>query len=335
LSNILFLCFVILFSNSSQSLLKTKAYTESQAKTLIEKFKPVVYFHSDEAYFPTKIEDFKIDWTKANLSNSETFIDTKGYKGATTLSQNLPLYVSFLQNSDGTIRISYMFLYAWNDKGPELNLYGKAVGLGVDKDFTVGSYGLGVHYSDVEHIEVYLKSDGSFNYAYYAYHSWGTDKGDEKYSKDLAWEDGHPVVYCSKGSHASYTKSGEQVYKEIFYQKGTGYKAYAKLKDNCSKGKRWLSTNVRFLKFNGNQVSGISNDELYLGFKYSGRLGVVYKNDQWDSFLKNTGYSTVKKVVKTFSKSAANKMDSGINSLKDTLEAECAASNSFYGRGYW
>jgi len=320
---------------------KASNLSESYARTLISKYQPVFYFHSSEGYFPTKIEDFKIDWTKADLTTKDTYVDTNGFKGNTALAQSQPLYVSIIQNDDGSIRISYMVLYAWNDKGPYLRIYGKLASLGVDKSVTVGNYGLGVHYSDVEHVSVYLKSDGSFDYAYYAYHSWGTDSGDKKYAKDLSWDGTHPIVYVALGSHASYTSADDHAYKSLWDEQGSKvlgvrtYKTYAKLTDKTSKGSKWYSTNVRLLKLNGNAMSGISNDENYLGFKYSGRLGKTYDNTNWNGLETYSGFSSIKSAVKVFSKSAANDMQDGMDELRDTLEAECVASGSFYTRSFW
>jgi hypothetical protein len=301
---------------------------------------PYLYFHTSEGYFPTKIESFGIDWSKVTLNDSSATVDTNNYKGNTSLDQSVPVYTSILQNSDGTTRISYLFLYAWNDKGPKGHIKAKFVGLGIDKSWTWGDYGLGLHYSDVEHIEVYLTSSGNVEKVIYAYHS-DTKTVYYRVNGIQLITSTHPTVYVAKGSHGSYTSADTQDYLTVWDESKkvlgvTAYDTYLKFQDFTNSNTNvWKSTNPRLLKLNGNQVSGISNDELYLGFKYSGRLGVRYTNSKWEDLSTYTGITTVIKYVRKVSSSAANYIQGKWNDLRDSMEAECEASNSFYGRSFW
>jgi hypothetical protein len=339
-----FFCMIMLLSltncsNNLKSSVQTSSLSEADATTLMKKFQPVVYFHSNEGYFPTSIENFSIDWSKATINSKEAIYDTKGYKGNTSLKQDAPVYCSIKVNDDGTVRISYLFLYGWNNTGPKIHMKAKLVGVGIDNWVTAGDYGADLHYSDVEHIEIYLKSDKStVNYMYYAYHQWGTDSGDKIYSNQVEWEGTHPVVYAALGSHASYKSAGDLTYHTAWSEKKkvvgvTVYDTYCVLVDYTQKSKRWFSTNPRLLKLNDAAVSGISNDENYIGFKYSGRLGVEYTNVKWDDLKKYSGYNTFMAALKKVSKSTYNSIDDNMDEIEGLMESK--ASNGFYSRSYW
>jgi hypothetical protein len=326
----------MLISISFQSELKTKtALTEDEARTLMLKYQPVFYFKNGESAYPTAIEDFKIDWTKAKLGDKTAQVDTKGFKGNSSLKSNTPIYSSVVEQTNGELRITYMILYGWNGAGPTFSIKAKCAGMGIDKDIEVGKYGAGVHYSDVEHIEVNLNSNRSLKNLVYAYHEWT-----KTYSKsDLTWENStHPVVYASKGSHASYSNAGEQKYLKAWDVKKkklgvTIYDSKLYLKDYTSKDKRWYSKTPRLLKWNTNQASGISNDELYVAFKYKGRLGAYYDNDGWDKVKSVSGYNTFYKALKKISNSAARDVAEGMSEVEGTMES--GAPNAFYGRKFW
>jgi len=274
-------------------------------------------------------------------------VDTKGFKGNTSLNQNVPIYVSILENSDGTARISYLFLYGWNAKGPTLHVKAKMVGVGIDTTVTVGNYGFDLHYSDIEHIEVTLnKGYSSVQKIKYAYHAFSY----EKTASEVEWEGNHPVVYVALGSHASYATAGDQTYitlwsekktEKVVVTKVTVYDTYGVFEDHCpsskSDGKRFFSNTPRLLVLNGNKVNSVnmSNDEYYCSFKYSGRLGIRYDNRDLDGLKSAIGYSTFMKVLKTLSKSTYNKIDDAVDDYMDDAYVESSASNCFYTRGFW
>jgi len=311
---------------------KTMAYTETEAKALMLKHLPHLYFHADEKYFPTAIEDFNIDWSTVTLDDKDAEVDLNGYKGNTSLIQSVPVYTSILQNDDGTTRISYLFLYAWNEKGPRGHIKAKVVGLGVDKSWTWGDYGLGLHYSDVEHIEVYLKSSGEVDYVIYSMHS---------FTAKVTISGNNPKVYVAKGSHGSYSSTGLHTYLTVWDEDKkvlgkTVYDTHLKFEDVVDNNtKLWISTNPRLLKLNGAAVSDISNAENYLAFKYSGRLGVRYTNTYWQKLTDYAQVEDIVKFVKKFSNSVGNKIEDKWNELRDSIEAEATASRSFYGRSFW
>jgi hypothetical protein len=334
------LIFVVICLNFSlTSRLRTKTpLSEAEGIELMKKYLPVFYFHPSEKSFPTSIESFKIDWTKVAFDDDSQVYDIKEYKGETSLKQNAPIYVSILENSDGSIRISYLCLYGWNDAGSSIKFTGKATNYNQSTSVLAGKYGIDLHYSDVEHIEVILKKDKSLNYLTYAYHQWTKDYQ----VKDLSWDGTHPIVYIALGAHASYPKSGEITYFTSWSKSKktlgvTLYDTSLTLVDSCAassiQGKKWFSTNPRLLKLNGNKVSGISTDEENLSFKYSGRLGVEYENVKWDSLKSDIKYDAFMTILKLLDKSTYNQIDAKMDEVEKMMEAK--GSKSFYKRSFW
>jgi len=331
-------------TNSLKSHLKTSGLSEVEAISLAEKFKPVVYFHKDETSFPTNVNEYNIDWSKATFGNTDATVDTNKFKGSTSLKQDAPYYVSILENSDGTCRISYVIHYGFNPAGPTIHFKAKLVGVGIDIEVTPGNYGLGVHYGDNEHIEVTLnKGYGSIKQIVYAYHSYEMTVSGSGFETENGT---HPVVYVAKGSHASYPTKGDQNYNTVWDKSKktlgvTVYDTYLKFYDHPpsskSSGKRWYSTNLRVLKLNGNKMEsvGMSTNEYNIGFKYSGRLGLQYDNRNVDALKSALGYNTFYKAMKKVSKSTANDMDDALNEKLDEFEIESLASMSLNAKGYW
>jgi hypothetical protein len=333
------LIFVVLCLNFSLTArLKTKTLGESEAIDLMKKYQPIFYFHANEKYFPTAIESYKIDWSKLAFNDASQVYDTQGYKGETSLKQNSPIYVSILENSDGTIRISYLCLYGWNDSGSQIKFSGKATGFNKSSGVVAGKYGIDLHYGDVEHIEVMLKSDKSVNYVTLAYHQWTKDYQ----VKDLTWDGTHPIVYTALGAHASYPSPGDVTYFTSWTKskKSLGLTVYdtsLTLVDSCasssSQGKKWFSTNPRLLKLNGNRVSGISTDEENIAFKYSGRLGTEYDNVQWDTMKSGIKYDAFMTIMKYAYNSVYKEIDAKMYEIEKMMEAK--GSKSFFGRSFW
>jgi len=291
---------------------------------------PYVYYHSSEQNFPASIESFGINWSAVTLNDADaTFVTS--YYGPSSLNQSAAMYSSVYEFTNGTARISYGFLHGFNNCGPKGNIYAKTVGIGVDE--TISVCPADKHWSDIEHISVYLKSGyESVDFIIMAFHQWNT-----QYSASaVSFNGNHPIVYSALGSHASYPTAATQNYYEIWSEekKELGvkiYETYGYLQDYTEKGSEWICTNPRLLKLNGNAMSDISSDENYMAFKYTGHLGSDWTSTGTNDF--QTALKDVKKTVSVFSSSGASKIQSFIDEFDSYFEAN--APNSFADKGWF
>lgn len=315
--------------------------SESAGQTLMQTFMPVVYFHKDEPYFPTKIESFPIDWSTVTTYNSDAVASwSNDFRGNTAIDQSVPIYTSIQEFNDGTCRISYLFLYGFNGAGPTLEMKNTILGgIGGTSSIDVGSYGFDQHYSDVEHIEVTLKSGyTTVDNIVYAYHSWRKTVA----GTSVSYENGHPVVYVAKGSHSSWPTAGDQSYLQLWDEyKAYVYTTWAKLVDHCasssSSGIRWYSTNPRLLKLNGNQMTtnSLSTAEIYVGFKYSGHMGPTYTAGSVTGLQAAIGNKYVNDVLKYVTSSIYDEINGWIYSdFWTSAMLQNTGSTGFYGRSF-
>jgi len=196
-----------------------------------------------------------------------------------------------------------------------------------------------LHYSDVEHIQVTLnKGYGSIKEIIYAYHSWTTTVE----AKDVEFEDTtHPVVYVGKGSHASYHTAGDQTYDTFWSKKGTGYNTYGILIDypppNKTNAVRFYSSNPRLLKLNGSQTTTthLSTAEIYVGFKYSGHMGMTWPNTDVNTFKKDSGYDAMMSALKKLSKKDYDDISTKFNAQMSAWILVSQSSLGFYTRSFW
>ena len=304
------------------------AVSETEAKTLMNKYLPTVYFHGSEQYFPSKIENFGINWnTVSDWSNTEGTV-SYSYTGPSSLDQSVPIYTSVKTQDDGTIRITYAFLYAFNGCGPKLDVKVKALWITYYNDSS-SVCPAGKHWGDLEHISVILDSNRNLKYFTYAYHDGSNDYS----SSDITWESGYPVVYAANGSHASYKGSGTQNYNYFWdYSKSSaGTRSYGVLQDFTGNTYRWRTTNPRLLKVEGNAASDISTDEYNMAIKYYGRLGVQMTNAASSSAV--SALRTASKWIGKISKSVSNSLNDAIDAIEG--EYNSPAPNSLPKKGWW
>lgn len=295
---------------------------EISAKNLMLKYQPIVYFSKEENSFPASIEWFGIDWSEVGVNNKETRL-TSYYKGPTSLRQDAPVYTSILQESDGSVRMSYVFLFGYNNCGPNLRINAKVLSY-IESDKFYSVCPAGIHWTDIEHIQVHLNKDlSNVKYLKYAYHEWGIEDHEQIHPSEVEWRDTHPIVYSALGSHASYNKPGRQKYHEVIKKTSLFGNISASLYDyppeSVYEGMSWLSSNPRLLKLNGKPTRDISEDEEQFAFKYLGRLG------------KNMESNTLKII---------ENIASGGKILKDVIKEaknifESAAPLSLYHRKWW
>lgn len=226
----------------------------------IEGYKPVIYLHSDENYYPILAEEFF-------LHPETTLLDQNG---ATLIPPGeMTMEEIYDENNTGNRKTGYYFevphCVRWGSN-PELNtnedgdltspIYamayeGKRDGVpkiyvhyvffyGHNGAYKIAPLGIdladaGEHKTDVEHMTIEIdKETKKLERLFLAAHGEEGVWMDANH-KHLKYEDGtHPVVYSAKGSHATYPREG--VYVRIF-----GY-----VNDNTEKSVRWDPHVTRF-----------------------------------------------------------------------------------------
>lgn len=239
---------------------------------LLNKYRPILYLHSQEDYFPSSIDFIlensflqKKDKTKLldkPLSSSILYDSYKGEAGKDTeivLSpsslkvgqkdplNSIPIYgIAKLINNK--THLFYNFIYPYNGA--------KNV---------AGLRDVGAHFGDIEHITIVLNPDNTISELFYAAH--GSSEGRWLKPKDVTFEGDRPIVYVAKYSHASYPKEGV-----VFRFFGFG-------NDYTNKGFKWDPQVIRLyedtdtVNFNKNTMGWIyySGD---IGYDGVGSLGV-------------------------------------------------------------
>lgn len=213
-------------------------------ETLLYKFLPCFYFHSNEEYFITSIEDYIFDsslWWKGDESVKRGIL-TKDklvrYGDDTSLqpldvhgeySNNVPIYGKIDYYPD-CIELKYILLFKYS--GP----------IGPCNSF-------GAHPGDIEHVTVKLDLvTQEITSVYFSAHSGGTWVPKEKL--DFHSED-RIVVYIARSSHAMYHTSG---WKPRIFFFGNDY---------CDAG----------LPYNPLRIVRIDTDTDWV--KYRGKIGTV------------------------------------------------------------
>ena len=235
---------------------------------ILIKYKPVIFFHNEEKYFPcnadyfiknshliknNKIIDNEMTQTKLSKieADSNTFIqpinDTIIYGFAHNF-QDAPLYYYVRDEPNNNKIFIYFFLFfAYNGSYDILNIAS-----------------VGEHYNDIEHFTYQIdKTSRNLERIFYSAH--GSNEGIWKNVDEIEFikenEKIRPVLYCAKNSHGFYYKSG-CVFRIFGFandltNKGYKYSDFNYIKINKPENKNynpelygWFYSNIR-MGFNG------------------------------------------------------------------------------------
>lgn len=194
--------------------------TSATYDILALRYKPIVYLHSDERYFPSSVDYYMAnsglvapDGTKTNAPTTNAQLAAlpdggKGYHmqpadsklkyGQGTLA---PIYYHVYEAATGEFYITYMFYFPYS------------------APFYIAlAWPEGEHWGDVEHVTVQFDKDGNKVGCFYSIHSDG---------KLISTGDDRDLVYCAKYSHAVYPSTGVK------------YRLYGVANDLCDAGVLW------------------------------------------------------------------------------------------------
>lgn len=206
---------------------------------IINKYRPILYLHSEEKYYPCNIEKYlencalfyknnpvlnigevnEKTLVRNTLKNGKPVENVKYWNLRTKFKNknpnfeinNIPIYAKgkiIIENNIPFYEITYIFFYAYN--GP----------------YRIFNLKFDNHFADFEHITTRVNTDGELNSIYYARHGyyWGEWKNAPEIERT---EDGRPIIYVAKSSHANYPKPG--TYFRIFFLAN----------DKTNKGIKW------------------------------------------------------------------------------------------------
>lgn len=194
-------------------------YSEKDGITdeIINKFSPLIYLHSEEAFFPSGVDIFL-----ENVNIDNEFMTTKEpllcescsnpafLKGSNPADfpNETPVYALVVKKDFNITDVFYFYFYPFN-KGKKV-----CVGLFIDSIGCVGTYSVfGNHVGDWEHVTIRF-INGRPVEVYYSAHGYGTPvpwsevKGHREFMN-------HPVAYVAEGSHGCYANKGNYVYQKL------------------------------------------------------------------------------------------------------------------------
>lgn len=191
---------------------------------LIKIVLPIIYFHSNEAYFPEDLNFYiensalmqneKEIMNKVNINELENYSDTSSFVLKNDLKDGsldrATLYVR-VQELETQIRFAFFVFFSFNGA---LNV--------------AGCFKAGDHRADMERFSFYLnKNSHEIEKIYLGAH--GSKDGMWLVPNDFEKQDGKIVLYCALGSHA-------------FYNEAKTYWRYLGLaNDKTNKGTMWLN----------------------------------------------------------------------------------------------
>ena len=161
----------------------------------------------------------------------------RGGSSASTLSSSVPMHC-YIRDTPTHYELLYVFCYAYNAPYHVLLLMW-----------------LGAHDGDWEHITVRVdKSSDRISHIYYGAHGWRD--GVWRAAGEFETDDGRPVVYIAKGSHACYPNAGRWL------------RIWAGANDLCERGWRWDADRTLLLHFSSTGTDVEDKDISWL--RYSG-----------------------------------------------------------------
>jgi len=265
-------------------------------ETILEKHKPIVFFHKDEIYFPcnadffiqnssliinNKITDKNMNQTKIynlsidknfNYSNKKMFIQPFNEMviyGFRYNYEDSPLYY-YIRETNEKIYIYFFLFFGYNGTYNILNIMD-----------------VGHHYNDVEHFTYEIdKKNKTLDRIFFSAH--GKKEGTWKQYNELEFDGPpspkrpmspmgsvdkenktRPIIYCAKFGHGFYPRSGCII------------RMFGFANDLTNKGFKFSNYNyIKILKQNDNNF----NPELYGWFYSNIKFGVdgtsqIYKRD--------------------------------------------------------
>jgi hypothetical protein len=325
---ILVLAFTLIASTFANFLQQT-VITESQARDLATKFRPIFRFSEDEQYWPSSIEDFKIDWTQATGTGNDSFV-TYDFKGPAEFNEHAPVYSSVVPNDDGTLRVNYVHLYGYNGCGPVLRArVNTNWGFQLEQDLQVCPMGL--HNGDIERVTLTISADlKSVVSLTYAYH----DSVKTLTPNDVKFKGKRPVVFIAPGSHASYPNTGDQEYLPAWQYKGQTFETSGVFTETlCRRGPVWSDYKIRLLKLGASPTSDISADERQLAFDYVGRLGAPITSAAFDGFTQEA--MAMANILKPISVQAYQMAAGAVIMLGQKVKSAACPTLAGVGRDVW
>jgi len=345
------------FNGSYENLIFTNAAnTQQNLMDAVNRYRPTIYIHESEHYFPISIEALGVNWSTANGFNDENARVRTNPNAGMNFNGNAPLYVS-VKNSGGNILITYAVLQSFNDCGPQLSLTADVITpvstTGIN-DLRISPCPAGKHNSDLEHIQVTLDSNFNLINVIVAYHSW-----DATYApNEISFDGTHPIVYMALGSHAHYRSQGEHQYTCLWNERAgvnskcvsycwdfipcgfhdcfNGAQTMGCLMDfttnNMAKAFKYATSSLVVLKSDFWTVdqSGWSQD-LKNFAKYKGRLGEDIVNNSWNTF--QNAVLSLTSPVRAICSSCDSKIRSGLNAGNDEMQS--AAPGSLAGKSWF
>ncbi|KAJ3541102.1 hypothetical protein NM208_g4764 [Fusarium decemcellulare] len=230
--------------------------TDLRCPDYVASYAPLVWLHSEDPYMPSdllthirhttpKLDGRPIsDLPSLDLDNLGLLNDHGGEAVALTSNDDplsapdwllgeapdaagqihnaTPCAVILVEKNEVELDAFYFYFYSFNE-GPNITQVLEPLNHLVKGPKVEAGMHFGDHVGDWEHNMIRFK-DGKPIGIYYSQHVDGAafDWDDAKVSKN----DGRPIVYSARGSHANYPGSGEQIHN-------------AALIDYCNEGRRW------------------------------------------------------------------------------------------------
>lgn len=169
--------------------LNEEQWFPSEVEFFLEKVKPKAI---DGKIWATTVSKLDNPWAVKKFFYGQSIVDGKGPTVHTFVlpsDKTLDPLLQMFNPQNATIRVAYMFFYPYNH-GPDI--LGKKL------------LHMGNHVGDIETMSITFKQ-GQPEKVFFATHDWGIKQN----WKEVEQEEGHPVGYVARGTHATYPSEGE------------------------------------------------------------------------------------------------------------------------------